>query len=563
MIVTCEECSTRFNLDDTLIKGNGSKVRCSVCQQVFTVFPTPLELEVESDPTPVPPISSDQTIDSSVDAIDDTEFDETPDFEMEDNDFSLEDSELDFETPDLELDEDGGLALDEPDDLEMDEPEDIEPDELEIDELEPDELEPDELEPDELEIGNFEDDEDFSFDPSMEDEEELDLQLEDNSIDEDSTLDFDDADPDEFDGIEFEPLHDDDADFSAIEDDEPALALEESGGLELEIEPEIEDKDLADSVAENGADDFSAEDDFELEFDVSDEDQIDDDQSEGELSVGDGLDIEIDAEINNDESPKEDKLGSEPSAFPTITPEEDFSEYDDVLEQETEPDLEFGEPETIETEDVVKKESAKTDEPEAKQQTRRRHTKKKPLIGKPVLVLILLFLLVAGAYIASLMTGYQIPYLSEIKIPFIEDLVKTKSTEAPDIKPIPNQKSVNGRFVTNSTAGTLFVITGTVENPSKTAYSHIEIKGALITKDKTEAKIKTAFCGNIITEEMLKTGNITDINKLLSVKEGHHNSNVNIKPGAAIPFMIVFSDLPEKLQNFTVKVSNFTKTQAN
>ncbi|MBU2631823.1 MAG: DUF3426 domain-containing protein, partial [Proteobacteria bacterium] len=60
-------------------------------------------------------------------------------------------------------------------------------------------------------------------------------------------------------------------------------------------------------------------------------------------------------------------------------------------------------------------------------------------------------------------------------------------------------------------------------------------------------------------EEMLKTENILDINKLLEIKEGSHNSNVNIKPGASVPFMIVFSDLPEKLQNFTVKVANFEK----
>jgi predicted Zn finger-like uncharacterized protein len=37
MIVTCESCKTRFELDPARIKGVGSKVRCSRCKQVFYV----------------------------------------------------------------------------------------------------------------------------------------------------------------------------------------------------------------------------------------------------------------------------------------------------------------------------------------------------------------------------------------------------------------------------------------------------------------------------------------------------------------------------------------------
>ncbi|MBW2298056.1 MAG: zinc-ribbon domain-containing protein, partial [Deltaproteobacteria bacterium] len=31
MIITCEECSTSFNLDEKFLKPSGSKVRCSKC----------------------------------------------------------------------------------------------------------------------------------------------------------------------------------------------------------------------------------------------------------------------------------------------------------------------------------------------------------------------------------------------------------------------------------------------------------------------------------------------------------------------------------------------------
>ncbi len=37
MIVQCDQCSTRFKLDDAKIKESGTKVRCSKCKQVFVV----------------------------------------------------------------------------------------------------------------------------------------------------------------------------------------------------------------------------------------------------------------------------------------------------------------------------------------------------------------------------------------------------------------------------------------------------------------------------------------------------------------------------------------------
>ena len=73
---------------------------------------------------------------------------------------------------------------------------------------------------------------------------------------------------------------------------------------------------------------------------------------------------------------------------------------------------------------------------------------------------------------------------------FRNKYLEKKISKSLELKPVPNQKSVNGRFVTNSTVGTLFVITGRVENPSNIPYSHIQLKGTLVTKDKTEAKTR-------------------------------------------------------------------------
>ncbi len=55
MIVTCEKCNTAFDLDEELIQESGSEVKCSECENVFTVHKsTPVEesepsLELEED----------------------------------------------------------------------------------------------------------------------------------------------------------------------------------------------------------------------------------------------------------------------------------------------------------------------------------------------------------------------------------------------------------------------------------------------------------------------------------------------------------------------------------
>ena len=39
MIITCEDCNSSFNVNDSLIKESGSKVRCSKCDSVFVAYP--------------------------------------------------------------------------------------------------------------------------------------------------------------------------------------------------------------------------------------------------------------------------------------------------------------------------------------------------------------------------------------------------------------------------------------------------------------------------------------------------------------------------------------------
>ncbi|MBI5468984.1 MAG: zinc-ribbon domain-containing protein, partial [Deltaproteobacteria bacterium] len=46
MIIQCDKCSTKFRLDDSRVSGNGVRVRCTKCQNVFIVAPPPPVEEV-------------------------------------------------------------------------------------------------------------------------------------------------------------------------------------------------------------------------------------------------------------------------------------------------------------------------------------------------------------------------------------------------------------------------------------------------------------------------------------------------------------------------------------
>jgi len=53
MIVKCEECQVAFNVNDSLIKPGGSKLRCSKCKHIFTIYPP--------EPSPPPEIVSNES----------------------------------------------------------------------------------------------------------------------------------------------------------------------------------------------------------------------------------------------------------------------------------------------------------------------------------------------------------------------------------------------------------------------------------------------------------------------------------------------------------------------
>ena len=51
MIIECENCKARFKLDESLLKRKGTKVKCSICKEIFIAYPpsTPSPKELKLD----------------------------------------------------------------------------------------------------------------------------------------------------------------------------------------------------------------------------------------------------------------------------------------------------------------------------------------------------------------------------------------------------------------------------------------------------------------------------------------------------------------------------------
>ena len=119
-------------------------------------------------------------------------------------------------------------------------------------------------------------------------------------------------------------------------------------------------------------------------------------------------------------------------------------------------------------------------------------------------------------------------------------------------------KDLNGSFVNLKKAGKLFLVKGLVVNNYPDKRKYIRIKSNILDSKSKIVESKIAFAGNPINDKELQSLSIEEINKRLMNKFGKNKINTNILPGSSIPFMIIFSDLPEDISEFTVEaISSF------
>lgn len=624
MRVNCENCNTSFNLDESLVKIAGSKVRCSKCKHIFVVYPPKAEEDEQIVEAPVADLDADEIKSAAQEGEDLDLSDIEKMLETEEAPEATEDeSEEDLLQEDVGGNGDGDLDLsdiekildeeDDSDELLEEKADDDEDLVFDLDENLEAEAGEEQISPTtELDLGDLE----KMFESDEEPEPEMDEELE-TPDDEDLSTTFGLESGEEDLSLMPEAEKGDIGEELSLEAEEGAAVAEpeESGevfGFDVESAEETEEAEEAPEVTDE-------EEAPSLDLEIKDEDIALDEASE--VSVEDDQDLDLEAAIEIDTTEEEGTL-EEPAAEAeeldleaTISIDsealeseaeeldismEDVSEISDTDEaaldaelpsiDELEIELESGEDEV---EDVTSGDEASEDEltdfgedeeleypddlvpdipdedeafdedvPGLEEDQEAEEDFEEVAVEasggglKKFFIFLAVLLFIIVLLVALLFLNYKgivtVPYLDKIEIPF---LAKEKTPQVVDLGNLNISYDVdNYRFLETEKAGKLFLITGKVKNEYSMPRSFIQMSGSLYTKDKVKSGSATAYCGNVIADLELKQMTPAAIRTRLGNRSGENDSNVNIKPGEERPFMIVFFDLPESLDEFTVAV---------
>jgi hypothetical protein len=183
---------------------------------------------------------------------------------------------------------------------------------------------------------------------------------------------------------------------------------------------------------------------------------------------------------------------------------------------------------------------------------------------RALFVLVLLVAVGAGALFAARYLGIDIPYLDKVKgvkIPYVSDLLGPKAEDAGNLKIAIDEKDVNGRFVNNEKLGALYVVSGQVKNEYDNPRSSIRVTGKIYSKGRKLELEKTVYAGNVLSDSDLGVIDQAGIDQKLQNRFGQERKNLDVKKGATVPFMIVFSNLPKNPDEYTVEVAGSQKAK--
>jgi len=364
-------------------------------------------------------------------------------------------------------------------------------------------------------------------------------------------------------------LSDDDFDLSEME-----KILQEADSLEEEVAPSEPEKAAPPplpEVEEAAAEEEPVEAQDDLDFGLDEEDMQEDIFQTEETQ---DIELEFGVEEGVEEEEKEEPL-------PVKPPE--VKETAKIDDEDIEATYDMG----IQLDELRKKQAAEkmknpTAEEEIVPDKKAKPAKiRKPIPfekkkASPVTVALLIIILIVGVPVALTNMGIKIPFVSDLdikvpfadkiqqaNIPYISDMVKSGEQDVQGSSKITIlEPSINGYYLESEIVGVMFVISGRVRNDYGQLRNFISIKGQIYSKGKSNIESKTVYAGNILSEEELSTFNSAKIEKRLKNKYGNKRSNFKLNSGKAIPFMIVFTKIPDNLEGYDVEVAGSTLFQA-
>jgi len=359
---------------------------------------------------------------------------------------------------------------------------------------------------------------------------------------------------------------------SAEEDAEESLDIDLEAELEIDEEEQggraEESAELAEEEQETADLDLSElEDAFESEQEVEDE----------ATEIEEAIDLDFGTELEPDEDGVE-AVGDEDIDLSDI--EKMIEEEADIVDTEKEEASDVAEETAGEAdeaeEEMSLEELSELDQGDAAEEDEdlvdevvdfggeEEKPKKKKRMGAMAVAMLVLLLLgggAVGAYFVLDKMAIDVPYLDDAKkmtislvdkVPYVKDFLPKQMDDPGNLS--ISAVDIAGKFVNNAAVGKLFVISGNAKNGYSEPRGLIKITGKLYSQGKQLARTETVFCGNMLSDSELTSLDVASISKRLANRTGDKKENLDIPPGRLVPFMVVFSDLPKNLEEYTIEV---------
>jgi predicted Zn finger-like uncharacterized protein len=113
---------------------------------------------------------------------------------------------------------------------------------------------------------------------------------------------------------------------------------------------------------------------------------------------------------------------------------------------------------------------------------------------------------------------------------------------------------VRGYFRVNQQAGRIFVIQGLVENQHPQSRAGVLIRGKLNDDKGTAVRQAVIYAGAVFTPDELRSMSVADMQARLGQPANPQGERYIMGPQGGLPFMLVFSNLPDNLSHFTAEV---------
>ncbi len=167
----------------------------------------------------------------------------------------------------------------------------------------------------------------------------------------------------------------------------------------------------------------------------------------------------------------------------------------------------------------------------------------------------LFWVVLVAAFGTAIFTGYNIYEHPDKALTFLNPANLRVLWQKRQMEAKFGKEALKGYYLDLSGASRAFVVRGEVANRSPEPQSLIQVRVELFGPDGASLASKEAYCGNVVTDREITSLSEQTVEERLQNQVGQGLSNVDIAPGAKVPFTVVFARPPENVEKYNVTVA--------